>query len=154
MLVFTLCQLGFFSAATDKSMLRTAAKVLEALKPAAEKAGCPLSFCLVPKNGDPGPACKEAIAFVNASGGSIAGLAKLKQSGTLCDAFAAVSQQEGVELADAALCIGRLLVTHDRPSDLQNSKKAGFLTSSVMNVAVKRIEDSVDKRKVWPVTSL
>jgi hypothetical protein len=102
----------------------------------------------VPKNGDSTSACKEAIAFVNESGGSIAGLAKLKQTGTLCDAFAKVLQQEGVELVDASLCIGRLLVTHDRPSDLQNSKKAGFLTSSVMNVAVKRIEDSVDKRKV------
>ena len=82
------------------------------------------------------------------SGGSVAGLAKLKQSGPLCDAFANVVQSEGLELADAALGVGRLLVTHDRQSDLQNSKKAGFLTSSVMNVAVKRIEDNVDKRKV------
>ena len=82
------------------------------------------------------------------SGGSVAGLEKLKQSGSLCDAFANVVQSEGLELADAALGVGRLLVTHDRQSDLQNSKKAGFLTSSVMNVAVKRIEDNVDKQKV------
>lgn len=130
----------------------SAAKVLEALKPAAKEAGCPLSFLLVPKGGDAAAACKEGIQFAKDSGGSVAGLAKLKQSGTLCDAFGGAMQSAGVELADAALCIGRLLVTHDRPSDLQNSKKAGFLTSSVMNVAVKKIEDSVDKRKVCPDT--
>jgi hypothetical protein len=125
-----------------------AAKVLEALKPAAEKSGCPLSFFTVPKGAEPGPSCREAIKFVKASDGSIAGLAKLKQSGVLCDVFGAAVQSEGVELVDAALCIGRLLVTHDRPADFQNSRKAGFLTANVMNVAVKRIEDHVDKRKV------
>ena len=133
---------------TRSHAICTAVKVLEDLKPAAEKAGCPLSFFKVPKGGDAAPACKEAIQFVQESGGSIAGLAKLKQSGPLCDAFGGVLQSEGVQLTDVALGIGKLLVTHDRQSDLQNSKKAGFLTSSVMNVAVKRIEDNVDKRKV------
>jgi hypothetical protein len=122
--------------------------VLSTLEPAAEAAKCPLSFFKVPKGGKPDSFCKDAIAYAKASGGTVAGLPKLKQSGPLCDAFSKAIQSESLELGDAAAGIGRLLVTHDRQADLQNAKKAGFLTSNVMNVAVKQVEDHVDKRKV------
>lgn len=126
--------------------------MLESLAPAAEAAGCPLQLIKVPKGGDPTDQCAEAIEFARASPDEfVGGLPKLKQSGPLCDAFAAALASSGVTLTDASFPLAILLVTHDQQAALQNSRKSGFLSSSVMNHAIKYVEDCIDKRKVWAV---
>lgn len=126
-----------------------AASVLDTLSGAAKAAGCPMSLIKVPKGGDPASQCTEAIEFARARPDDVvAGLPKLKQSGPLCDAFGAALASEGVALTDASLPLAILLVTHDQQAALQSSRKSAFLTSSVMNNAIKTVEDYIDKRKV------
>ena len=126
-----------------------AAVILRTLAPAAEAAGVTLEIIAV-KKGTPGEAeMAQLLQFARdeAAGNAIAGLPKLKQAGPLHDAFQAYLKASGVDLADAGLPLAVLLAVHDAPAALQNAKKSGFLSSSVMNAAQKRIEGDVDGRK-------
>eukprot|EP00892_Ulva_mutabilis_P009240 jgi/Ulvmu1/6689/UM030_0020.1 len=124
------------------------ANILGGLSEAAKAAGCPLTLIKIPKGGDPNPQCVESIEFARPQPDDlVGGLPKLKQSGPVCDAFAAALASQGVTLTDASLPLAILLVTHDQKAALQNARKSAFLTSSVMNNAIKTVEDYIDKRK-------
>jgi hypothetical protein len=59
----------------------------------------------------------------------------------LATKFAAELADSGLEIADAAGAIAPLLAVHDGTHKaLQNAKKSGFLTASVMNAAQKLLE--------------
>lgn len=108
-----------------------------------------MTLIKIPKGGDPAPQCAEAIEFARPNPDDlVGGLPKVKQSGPLCDAFAAALASQGVALTDASLPLAILLVTHDQQAALKNSRKSAFLTASVMNNAIKMVEDYIDKRKV------
>jgi nucleosome binding factor SPN SPT16 subunit len=126
-----------------------AATILKTLIPPAKSAGVTLDLILV-KKGTPGSAESQTLldfAMAQAGKRSVAGLPKLKQSGRLHDAFQAQLKSSGLEIADASLPLALVLSIHDKLAALQNAKKSGFLTSSVMNTTQKRIEADVDGRK-------
>jgi hypothetical protein len=126
------------------------AVVLRTIVPAAAAAGINLEIIAVPK-GTPGSAESRALLdFVRTCAGdaAVGGLTKLKQTGLLHDAFQTALHESGLALVDAGLALALLLTTHDDTAALQNAKKSGFLTSSVMNSTQQLIEAYVDKRKL------
>jgi nucleosome binding factor SPN SPT16 subunit len=110
-----------------------------------------VSLELIPvKKGTPGTVEAQKLldfALAQAGARAVAGLPKLKQSGLLHDAFQAQLKSSSFELTDGSLPLAMVLTIHDRPAMLQNAKKSGFLTSSVMNTAQKRIEADVDSQR-------
>ena len=124
-----------------------AAIVLRGLSEPAKAAGITLEVIGVPK-GTPGDEqAQQFLEFIKAAG-AIGGLPKIKQQGPLHDAFAAQLAASGLQVADASTALAVLLAVHeDARKDTTGAKKAGFLTSSIMQKALAHIETFIDNRR-------